>query len=64
LSDTLKIAMPTTGIPPRWILPLVLVPQPDDESLVEQIARGIGGPDTDPEAQERCIWIEVAPEKK
>jgi hydrogenase expression/formation protein HypE len=29
----------TTGIPPRWILPLVLVPQPDDEALLERIMR-------------------------
>lgn len=29
----------TTGIPPRWILPLVLVPRPEDEDLLEQIMR-------------------------
>lgn len=29
----------TTGISPRWILPLVLVPRPDDEKLLEQIMR-------------------------
>ena len=27
----------TTGIPPRWILPLVLVPRQDDEDLLERI---------------------------
>jgi len=32
----------TTGIPPRWILPLVLVPRPDDEALVERIMRDAG----------------------
>jgi hydrogenase expression/formation protein HypE len=29
----------TTGIPPRWILPLVLVPRLDDEDLLERIMR-------------------------
>ena len=29
----------TTGIPPRWILPLVLVPRPEDEDLLERIMR-------------------------
>lgn len=29
----------TTGIPPRWILPLVLVPRQDDEDLLERIMR-------------------------
>jgi len=28
-----------SGIPPRWILLLVLVPRPDDEELLEQIMR-------------------------
>lgn len=31
----------TTGIPPRWILPLVLVPRPEDEALLERIMRDI-----------------------
>lgn len=29
----------TTGIPPRWILVLVLVPRPEDEDLLERIMR-------------------------
>jgi thiamin-phosphate kinase len=29
----------TTGIPPRWILPLVLVPNAEDEVLLERIMR-------------------------
>ncbi|MEJ2406831.1 MAG: AIR synthase family protein [Candidatus Thiodiazotropha sp.] len=29
----------TTGIPPRWILPLVLVPRPEYEGLLERIMR-------------------------
>jgi hydrogenase maturation factor len=29
----------TTGIPPRWILPLVLVPRVQDEALLERIMR-------------------------
>jgi hydrogenase expression/formation protein HypE len=29
----------TSGIPPRWILPLVLVPQVEDEDLLERIMR-------------------------
>jgi len=29
----------TTGIPPRWVLPLVLVPRPEDEELLERIMR-------------------------
>ena len=29
----------TTGIPPRWILPLVLVPRPEDEDLLERVMR-------------------------
>jgi hydrogenase expression/formation protein HypE len=29
----------TTGIPPRWILPLVLVPRPEDEGLLQRIMR-------------------------
>lgn len=29
----------TTGIPPRWVLPLVLVPRREDEDLLEQIMR-------------------------
>lgn len=29
----------TTGIPPRWILPLVMVPRQDDEDLLERIMR-------------------------
>jgi hydrogenase expression/formation protein HypE len=29
----------TSGVPPRWILLLVLVPRPDDEDLLEQIMR-------------------------
>ena len=29
----------TTGIPPRWILPLVLVPSQDDEDLLQRIMR-------------------------
>lgn len=29
----------TSGVPPRWILLLVLVPTPDDEDLLEQIMR-------------------------
>lgn len=32
----------TTGIPPRWILPLVLVPNLEDEALLERIMRDIG----------------------
>lgn len=28
-----------TGIPPRWILPLVLVPRAEDEALLDQIMR-------------------------
>jgi hydrogenase expression/formation protein HypE len=28
-----------SGVPPRWILVLVLVPRPDDEDLLEQIMR-------------------------
>jgi hydrogenase expression/formation protein HypE len=32
----------TTGIPPRWILPLVLVPRAEDETLLERIMRDIG----------------------
>jgi len=29
----------TSGIPPRWILPLVLLPRSEDEALLEQIMR-------------------------
>lgn len=29
----------TTGIPPRWILPLVLVPRPEDVDMLERIMR-------------------------
>ncbi|OGI44036.1 MAG: hydrogenase expression/formation protein HypE [Candidatus Muproteobacteria bacterium RBG_16_64_11] len=32
----------TTGIPPRWIHILVLVPQPEDEALLERIMRDAG----------------------
>jgi len=32
----------TTGIPPRWILPLVLVPRLEDEALLERIMRDAG----------------------
>ncbi|MBW1802742.1 MAG: AIR synthase family protein [Deltaproteobacteria bacterium] len=32
----------TSGAPPRWILPLVLVPTLDDEDLLEQIMRDAG----------------------
>jgi hydrogenase maturation factor len=32
----------TTGIPPRWILPLVLVPRLQDEALLERIMRDAG----------------------
>ncbi len=32
----------TAGVPPRWILPLVLVPQPEDEGLLETIMRDAG----------------------
>jgi hydrogenase expression/formation protein HypE len=32
----------TTGIPPRWILPLVLVPRPEDEALLQRIMRDAG----------------------
>jgi hydrogenase expression/formation protein HypE len=28
-----------SGIPPRWVLPLVLVPRPEDEDLLERIMR-------------------------
>jgi hydrogenase maturation factor len=31
----------TTGLPPRWILPLVLVPRPEDTALLEQIMRDV-----------------------
>jgi hydrogenase maturation factor len=31
----------TTGIPPRWILPLVLVPRQDDEDLLERIMHDV-----------------------
>lgn len=31
----------TTGVPPRWILPLVLVPRLEDEDLLEQIMRDV-----------------------
>jgi hydrogenase expression/formation protein HypE len=31
----------TTGIPPRWILPLVLVPRAEDEALLERIMRDV-----------------------
>lgn len=31
----------TSGIPPRWILPLVLVPRPDDEDVLVQIMQDI-----------------------
>ncbi|MBN1893455.1 hydrogenase expression/formation protein HypE [bacterium] len=31
----------TTGIPPRWILPLVLVPREEDEALLERIMRDV-----------------------
>jgi len=32
-----------SGIPPRWILVLVLVPRPEDEDLLEQIMRDVSG---------------------
>ncbi len=32
----------TAGVPPRWILPLVLVPRPEDEELLERIMRDAG----------------------
>jgi len=36
----------------------------NDSRVIGLITRGIGGPDTDPEVLERCIWIEAVPEKK
>jgi hydrogenase maturation factor len=31
----------TSGIPPRWILPLILLPRPEDEALLEQVMRDV-----------------------
>lgn len=36
----------------------------NDSRVIGLITRGIGGPDTDSEIKERCIWIEAVPEKR
>ena len=36
----------------------------NDARVIGLIARGIGGPDTDPVVRERCVWIEAVPEKR
>jgi hypothetical protein len=36
----------------------------NDSRVIRLITRGIGGPDTDPEVQECCTWIEAVPEKR
>ncbi len=36
----------------------------NDSRVIGLITRGIGGPDTDPEVNEYCTWIEAVPEKR
>jgi hypothetical protein len=36
----------------------------NDSRVIGLITRGIGGPDTDPEVRDRCVWFEAVPEKR
>jgi hypothetical protein len=36
----------------------------NDSRVIGLITRGIGGPDTDPEVKNRCVWVEAVPEKR